>query len=256
MPLHESDNMKIGQLTSDVLATLSDTEKQLVRCLRRIEVRGKTGRKVAIIITKEMKQKIEILCRPMNRRLMGIADGSIYLFASRTDPGKSLRGCDVLRKYAYKCGAERPENITSTKLRKHLATMSQVMNLNKNELDVLANFMGHDIRVHRQFYRLPEDILQIAKVSKVLLNLEKGRSDLLVGNNLDSVNVGEQETAMDEDSEDEELEQEESPEENGFETSSSSIPTPYSQNHQDVSSTSTSTTTSTEIHVHQNNIRN
>ena len=34
--------------------------------------------------------------------------------------------------------------------------MSQILNLNENELDVLARFMGHDIKVHRKYYRLPD----------------------------------------------------------------------------------------------------
>ena len=36
-------------------------------------------------------------------------------------------------------------------------------------MDQLANFLGHDIRIHREFYRLPEKTLQLAKVSKVLM---------------------------------------------------------------------------------------
>ena len=39
-------------------------------------------------------------------------------------------------------------------------------------MDILAQFMGHDIRVHRNFYRLPEDALQMATVSKILLEQE------------------------------------------------------------------------------------
>ena len=34
--------------------------------------------------------------------------------------------------------------------------------------------MGHDVRVHRDFYRLPTTTTQIAKVSKILLALDKG----------------------------------------------------------------------------------
>jgi len=55
-------------------------------------------------------------------------------------------------------------------LRKHVTTISQVLNLKENELDIdlLAQFMGHDIRVHREFYRLPLDVLQTAEVAKIL----------------------------------------------------------------------------------------
>ena len=48
------------------------------------------------------------------------------------------------------CGAERPEALKSTNLRKHVATSSQLLNLENNELDVLAKFMGHDIRTHAE----------------------------------------------------------------------------------------------------------
>ncbi|RXN22575.1 hypothetical protein ROHU_023424 [Labeo rohita] len=37
-----------------------------------------------------------------------------------------------------------------------MATMSKVLNLKDNEMDDLADFLGHDIRVHQQYYRLPE----------------------------------------------------------------------------------------------------
>lgn len=59
---------------------------------------------------------------------------------------------------------KQPGNLTSTKLRKHVATVSQLLNLQTHELDQLATFMGHDIEVHREFYRLPEETLQMAKV--------------------------------------------------------------------------------------------
>jgi len=55
-------------------------------------------------------------------------------------------------------------------VRKHVTTISQVLNLKENELDIdlLAQFTGHDIRVHREFYRLPLDVLQTAEVAKIL----------------------------------------------------------------------------------------
>lgn len=42
-------------------------------------------------------------------------------------------------------------------------------------MDQIATFLGHDIRVRREFYRLPESTLQLAKVSKLLIAMEKGK---------------------------------------------------------------------------------
>lgn len=55
------------------------------------------------------------------------------------------------------------------------------------EMDQLANFLGHDIRIHHEFYRLPEKTLQLAKISKVLMALEQRRLAELDGKNLDEI---------------------------------------------------------------------
>lgn len=34
--------------------------------------------------------------------------------------------------------------------------------------------MGHNVRVHREFYRLPQDSLEVTKVGKILFAVEKG----------------------------------------------------------------------------------
>ena len=50
-----------------------------------------------------------------------------------------------------------------------------MLNLKENELDMRAQFMGHDIQLHREFYRLPSDVLQTAKVAKILCTMENGK---------------------------------------------------------------------------------
>ncbi|XP_026106554.1 uncharacterized protein LOC113078455 [Carassius auratus] len=82
-----------------------------------------------------------------------------------------------------------PEALSSTRLRKHIATMSKILNLNENEADQLADFLGHDIRIHRQFYRLPEGTLQLAKMSKVLMAMEKGTLSDYKGKKLDDIEI-------------------------------------------------------------------
>ena len=64
---------------------------------------------------------------------------------------KQLRKFPDLQ-YASQCSAECPEHLRTTKLRKHITTMSELLNLNENEIDILADYLGHDIRVHREFY--------------------------------------------------------------------------------------------------------
>ena len=53
----------------------------------------------------------------------------------------------------------------------------------------MADFMGHNIRVHRDYYRLPDAATQVAKLSEVLLLMEKGELGRLMGKNLDDLDV-------------------------------------------------------------------
>ncbi|CAG5033802.1 unnamed protein product [Parnassius apollo] len=95
----------------------------------------------------------------------------------------------VLKKYATASGARNPAAITTTKLRKHLATLTQMFNLKESDIEQLANFMGHTQAVHRQNYRLPDDVYQTAKLSKLLLLMESGKADSYRGKCLDDINL-------------------------------------------------------------------
>ncbi|CAJ1074397.1 hypothetical protein F2P79_020338 [Xyrichtys novacula] len=170
----------------DVIDALSPVEKKLCQHFRRIEIRGKRGRKVPVLLTPAMQHALDLLTS--KRQECGVPKENRYLFA-RPSAFTCLRGSDCLRHFAKICGAKSPESLTSTKLRKQTGTLSQVLNLSNTELDQLADFLGHDIRVHRQFYRLPEGTLQLAKISKVLLALEKGRLGEFKGKTLDDINI-------------------------------------------------------------------
>lgn len=161
------------RMQDDILESLSPFEKQLCNNLIRVEIEGKRGRKVPVLFPPNVKESVDLLIK--TREEVGIPLSNPYIFA-RTHFGSegNVRGCDTLKRFAEACGAEHPENITSTKLRKHVATVSQLLNLKSHELDQLATFMGHDIEVHREYYRLPEDTLQMAKVSRLLYAVQSG----------------------------------------------------------------------------------
>ncbi|XP_064601265.1 uncharacterized protein LOC135467422 [Liolophura sinensis] len=68
-----------------------------------------------------------------------------------------------------------------------MATVSQVISLTENELEYLANHMGHDISVHRNFYRLQDSTLELAKVSRLLLAAEQGKMGSFAGKTLNDI---------------------------------------------------------------------
>ncbi|KAK1904859.1 N-lysine methyltransferase KMT5A [Dissostichus eleginoides] len=146
-----------------------------------------------------MQQALDLLVG--TRQECGVPKENIYLFA-RPSAFTCYRCSDCLRYFAKAFGAKNPESLTSTKLRKQTGTLSQVLNLTNTELDLLADFLGHDIRVHRQFYRLPEGTLQLAKISKLLMALEQGRLAELQGKTLDDISIDPEENVrMDSDNE-------------------------------------------------------
>ncbi len=173
-------------LHDDVSLGLTKFEKKLCEHFSRVEIRGKRGRKVAVLLTPGMVESLNLLVN--NRMECGVHDTNIFLFA-RPKCSSYYRGQDCLRLYAEKCGAKKPEYLRSTQLRKHVATLSQILNLKDNELDQVADFLGHDIRVHRDHYRLPEATIQLAKISKLLLVMDKGCLGSIQGKTLDDIQI-------------------------------------------------------------------
>ncbi|XP_058262888.1 uncharacterized protein LOC131363913 isoform X1 [Hemibagrus wyckioides] len=186
MPLKAFISRNADDLHEDIALALSELEKKLCNHFTRIEIRGKRGRKVPVLLTPVMQKNMELLVE--KRENCGIPSENIYMFA-RPAALSHFRGSDCLREFATECGARNPKALSSTKLRKHIATLSNVLNLNNTELDQLADFLGHDVRVHREYYRLPEGTLQLAKISKILMALETGRLGEFTGKNLDDIDI-------------------------------------------------------------------
>ena len=155
-----------------------------------VEIRGKKGNKVPIILTKDIKESIDLLIR--TRKNVGIPDKNPFVFARPTKQSlKNIRACDCLKRFAKECEPplSNPEDVTGTKLRKYIATISQVFALKETEVEWLARHLGHDIKVHREYYRLHESTIEIAKVSKLLLAVDGGNTCNWVGKRLSEINI-------------------------------------------------------------------
>lgn len=167
-------SMVHGKPNSDITASLSQFEKQLCQYFKRVEIRGKGGKKVPMIVTAELEAAIKSIVNL--RDAVGVNPENKYVFAIPTMHSlQYMRGSDALRKHVVLNSLKCPEAVTSTKPRKHIGTLSQLLNLEERELEMLAGFLGHDITMHRDFYRLPEDTLQLAKCGKILLMMDQGK---------------------------------------------------------------------------------
>lgn len=162
-------------------------EQELTKKFKRIIIRGKRGRGVPILFPPNLQKAISFLLK-IRKVINFIEKNNVYLFALPHSMN-SLRGSNVIRKFSQECGAKNPENITSTRLRKQISTVAQLLNLSESDIEQLSTFLGHSKEVHKSFCRLSESAFQVAKVSKLLLMMEKGQGNEYRGKTLDEINI-------------------------------------------------------------------
>lgn len=174
--------------SQELMGSLTDVEKELARKFKLIEIMGKRGKKVPVLLTEEMFLAVSKLMETRNS--VGIPSQNEYVFA-RPSGGSlgHIRAPDCLRWVVDEVPLEAPELIRSTKLRKYIATVTQVLNLKENEADWLAKHLGHDIRVHRSFYRLHESAVELTKISRLLMAVDEGKVKTFAGQALENITL-------------------------------------------------------------------
>lgn len=56
--------------------------------------------------------------------------------------------------------------------------MCQLLNLESREMGMLAKYMGHDLSVHNEYYRLLENTIQLAECGKLLMLMGAGKCNV------------------------------------------------------------------------------
>ncbi|XP_070576782.1 uncharacterized protein [Ptychodera flava] len=172
---------------ADVLASLSSTEVELLKYFTVIETRGKQGSKVPILLSPKLCDVMELLLK--KRESAGIEENP-YFFANPNGARRSYyRGTDTLRACAVQANVSNPESLQSTCIRKLVATTCQILNLKDNELANLAQYIGHDIQVHSNFYQQQKSAVQATQISKVLLAIEAGTISKYRGKSLEEIDI-------------------------------------------------------------------
>lgn len=185
---------------SECHLTLNEGEKDLLKAFRRITVRGKRGRAVPVLFNQYVQYGLRLL---LENRTTFIASENEYLFAATNGTTESIDGSLIFRKFAEDCGAAHPRTLTPTNLRKHVASNTQLLEMTLGDRRHLSDIMGHIEQVHNNFYRLPDEVFQGARISKLLLLMLKGETHKYAGKTLNEIDVvGDFDISSDEENED------------------------------------------------------
>lgn len=134
----------------EFVANMTAAEKLLNSQYKRITTLGKGSKRVAILFPQKLQNYVDLLIKT---RSNFVNAANPYLFG---DPNtlEWLNGPYLMAKFAKSSKARHPETLTSSRLRKQIATVLQVLNLSPVEREQLASFMGHTEKTHNEYYRL------------------------------------------------------------------------------------------------------
>ena len=158
----------------DIERIKDPVEKLLAKRLKMVYVKGKRKRRVPILFTDEMQSGINILLH--FRKDVGVSQENQFIFA-RPSRGSvnAIRGWDAVHDVTKRVKLEKPKLITSTKIRKQMATVLQLLDMNEAELSWVTDHLGHSADVHKKWYRQEESTVELTKVAKLLVAKDKER---------------------------------------------------------------------------------
>jgi len=120
----------------------------------RMTIRGKLGRTVPVLLHKEVLKCMKMIVH--YRKHAEVSENNPYIFGIHSQDKrryKYLRACVLMRKYSVLSKAKMPTSLRGTMLRKHIATICISLDMPEQEVNDLADFMGHHEKIHKSHYR-------------------------------------------------------------------------------------------------------
>lgn len=129
--------------------TLSETEKLLTKKYRRVVNGGKGFRPVVILVPEIIQNYITVLLENRNKY---VSHDNDYVFAVPGSTVKWGKGDVAIRSLTEIINLKEKKAFSSDKLRKHIATVMQLLHLSQDEIKQFSTFMGHTQKTHEEFY--------------------------------------------------------------------------------------------------------
>lgn len=118
MPVTSYTHNILKKISNEFDGCITESEKNLMQSFKRVVIRGKRRSGVPVLFTQEMAKNQTNL----------VDKNNIYLFPNPKS-SKSISDPQVIYKHIRFAGIKNPDALTSTKLSKHLATMSHNIKL-------------------------------------------------------------------------------------------------------------------------------
>lgn len=105
---------------------------------------------MVILFSQNLQNYIDIILQ-IRETIDLIPHKNPYLFG-HPDSNRWARGDVAMTKFAKKANLQYPNEITSNKLRKQIATVIQILSLTQEVSEQFAQFMGHTQKTRNEFY--------------------------------------------------------------------------------------------------------
>nr|XP_034331459.1 uncharacterized protein LOC117690845 isoform X8 [Crassostrea gigas] len=180
---------KTGQddVQAQLMKELTSFEAHLLMTQEVVEIRGKVGRCVPVILPLETRQALSFIASKIVRKACSIPVESPYLFGSKT--GGVFRAYDAISTVAQEAGLSSPSLIRTSNMRKYMATMVQALDTSEAERSWIIQHLGHNMDVHLHHYRQTSDVLERTEVAKILLIQDFGIVPHYVGRKLSDIQL-------------------------------------------------------------------
>ncbi|KAK7909870.1 hypothetical protein WMY93_014554 [Mugilogobius chulae] len=162
---------------SGMEALLSPFERHVLCHLPRAGVLGKRGRVQPLILPPHSESCLDLLLQTSPN--VGVDPQSPYVFSRPYhSPATPLRGTDLLRNLARASGAKNPGPLTTTRARRQVAILTQLLLLDEGEgpaaaIKRLEDFLDRQYHVTQNCSSIAQDPSLMGRVGRVVLYGEK-----------------------------------------------------------------------------------
>eukprot|EP00105_Crassostrea_gigas_P012672 XP_011428735.1 PREDICTED: uncharacterized protein LOC105329239 [Crassostrea gigas] len=190
MRLVDYHNRKTGidpGVGEEIVKSLSEFERKLVEEQDVIEIRGKCGKCVPVIIPKHVRGILAHLCNQRVRAAAGIPSSSVHIFA--TNRAGVFRGYDSVQFVTQNADLQFPERIRGTNMRRLMATLCQALDVTPQQQKWIIDHMGHTLDVHNIHYRCTSDIIERSDIAKLLMLMDRKQVGYFKNKRLEEISL-------------------------------------------------------------------